>query len=80
MSNYVFIEGTGQLCFCAAEMDMESGKWLPAVSFERRSDDGAAQVRLIKHRLTELFGTEASAIQAAEYYAEQNKDRQEIEL
>jgi hypothetical protein len=26
MSSYVFIEGTGQLCFCAAEIDMETGK------------------------------------------------------
>jgi hypothetical protein len=80
MSSYVFVEGAGQLCFCAAEIDMETGKWLPTVSFERRSDYGKAKVQTIKHRLKELFDTETGAVQAAEYYAGQNKDRAEIGL
>ncbi len=80
MGNHLIVEGAGQLCLCAAEIDTASGKWLPTVYFERKADAGRARVAAVRHRLEEHFDTEAGAVQAAEYYAERNKDRGTVEL
>lgn len=80
MSSYVLVEGAAQMCLCSAEVEMESGRWRPAVWFEKRADAGRARVPVIKHRLDEWFDHESAAVQAAEYYAGQNKDRESIGL